>query len=317
MLTRLLRCACDVPSHCYTWSFEPKTDWSATYASSKEIHQYFSDFAKKYDLYKYIKLRHEVNDAIWNSQSAQWGIKVFNAETGETQTDFAHVLINAGGILNAWRYPPIPGIKDYKGTLVHSAAWDPNLDLKGMTVGLIGNGSSGIQILPAIKDQVKTLITFIREPTWVSPPVGQGFKEYTTEDKARFAADPKYHLETRREIEANMNDKFGVFHTGSTEQIQTKAYMLSQMKAKLNNPGLEDVLIPEWSVGCRRITPGTNYLESLSASNVKVVYGEIDRITEKGCVVNGQEHDVGVLICATGFDTVSFCRDREYWINRI
>lgn len=304
----LSRCACDVPSHCYTWSFEPKTDWSATYATSEEIYQYFSDFATKYDLYKYIKLRHEVNHAVWNSQSAQWEVKILNSETGEVLTDSAHILINGGGILNAWRYPPIPGIKVYKGALVHSAAWDPNLSLEGKTVGLIGNGSSGIQILPAIKDKVKNLITFIREPTWVSPPVGQGFREYTLEDKARFAADPKYHLETRREIEADMNNKFGIFHTGSIEQSQTKAYMLSQMKTKLNSPGLENVLIPEWSVGCRRITPGTNYLESLTANNVKVVYGEIDSITEKGCVVDGQEHEVEVLICATGFDTVSFCQ---------
>jgi cation diffusion facilitator CzcD-associated flavoprotein CzcO len=310
LLTNTYRCACDVPSHCYTWSFEPKTDWSATYASSKEIQQYFSDFATRHDLYKHIKLRQEVNDAVWNSTSAKWEIKVLNAETGEIQADSAHILINAGGILNAWRYPPIPGIKDYQGALVHSAAWDPNLSLEGKTVGLIGNGSSGIQILPAIKNAAKSLITFIREPTWVSPPIGQGFKAYTLEDKARFAADPEYHLQIRREIESDMNKRFGLFHTGSTDQQETKAYMLMQMKEKLKNPGLEKVLIPKWSVGCRRITPGTDYLESLSAPNVKVVYGEIDSITEKGCVVEGQEHEVDVLICATGFDTVSskFCK---------
>ncbi len=113
-----------------------------------------------------------------------------------------------------------------------------------------------------------------------------------------------------------MNNSFGVFHTGSTVQKETKAYMLSQMKEKLKNSKLEEVLIPTWSVGCRRITPGTNYLESLSAPNIKVIYGEIDSITQKGCVVGGQEHEVDVLICATGFDTVSLIRILHTLIKR-
>jgi cyclohexanone monooxygenase len=81
--------------------------------------------------------------------------------------------------------------------------------------------------------------------------------------------------------------------------------MLTQMKEKLRNPQLENLLVPEWSVGCRRITPGTNYLESLSDSNVKVVYGEITQVTETGVICdNGAgEYPVDVLICATGFDT--------------
>ncbi|OCK83368.1 FAD/NAD(P)-binding domain-containing protein [Lepidopterella palustris CBS 459.81] len=296
-------CACDVPSHCYTWSFEPKTDWSATYATSKEIHEYFCDFMYKYGLDKYIKLQHAVSGAVWNPTTAHWDVVIDDLATGQKIHNSAHVLINATGILNAWRYPPIPGINDYKGALVHSAAWDPNLVLEGKTVGLIGNGSSGIQILPAIKDQVKDLVTFIREPTWIAPPIGQGYKVYSDEERAKFASDPKFHLEMRREIEKGMNSSFAIFHTGSELQKMTRQHMLSEMKEKLHNAELERLLIPEWSVGCRRITPGTNYLESLSAPNVKVVYGEISEITEKGPIVEGTEHPVDVLICATGFDT--------------
>jgi hypothetical protein len=80
--------------------------------------------------------------------------------------------------------------------------------------------------------------------------------------------------------------------------------MLAQMKEKLNNKFLEEKLIPQWSVGCRRLTPGVNYLESLTKPNVEVVYGEITAVTEKGCLCdNGNEYPVDVLICATGFDT--------------
>lgn len=133
-------CACDVPSHCYTWSFEPKTDWSSTYASAKEIHQYFAGFAKKYQLGRYIKLEHEVIGATWDEAAAQWHVKIRQGTTEILVEDSCHVLLNAGGILNAWKWPAIPGLENYKGTLVHSAAWPEDLDLTGKVVGLIGNG---------------------------------------------------------------------------------------------------------------------------------------------------------------------------------
>ncbi|TDZ17950.1 putative sterigmatocystin biosynthesis monooxygenase stcW [Colletotrichum orbiculare MAFF 240422] len=80
--------------------------------------------------------------------------------------------------------------------------------------------------------------------------------------------------------------------------------MLGQMKEKLHSPLLENKLIPGWSVGCRRLTPGFNYLESLTEPNVEVVCGEITKITESVCFVDdGQPYSFDVLICATGFDT--------------
>lgn len=133
-------CACDVPSHCYTFSFEPKVDWSANYATAQEINQYFNDFATKYNLGKYIKTQHKVIDATWDAESAQWRVTVENLASGKLMTESCHILVNTGGILNDWRYPAIPGIKSFKGKLVHSAAWDPDLSLADKTVGLIGNG---------------------------------------------------------------------------------------------------------------------------------------------------------------------------------
>lgn len=294
-----------MPSHNYTWSFEPKADWSANYASSKEIFQYFKDFSTKYGLGKYIELNQQVISATWDETAAEWHVTAKNVVTGELKVASAHVLVNAGGILNAWRYPPIPGIDTFKGPLVHSAAWPEDLDLSGKVVGLIGNGSSGIQILPAIKSQVKELVTFIREATWVAPPLGESYQLYSEEEKKRFATDPAYHVETRKKAEARANGSFALFHSGSTEQAQIRAYMEDRMKSKLNNPDLEKLLIPDWAVGCRRLTPGTNYLESLSDENVKVVFGEITQITETGVICDDGkgEYPIDVLICATGFDT--------------
>lgn len=140
ILTDSTSCACDVPSHNYTWSFEPKTDWSGTYASSKEIFNYFDSFSRKYGLRQYCRMRHQVIGAVWDDQKGSYDVHVQDLESGRQWNDSCDILINAGGILNSWRWPAIPGLERYKGTLVHTANWDDSISLKGKHVGLIGNG---------------------------------------------------------------------------------------------------------------------------------------------------------------------------------
>lgn len=297
-------CACDVPAHNYTWSFEPKLDWSAVYSGSGEIFNYFDHFANKYSLRKYCKTLHQVNSASWNAENGGYEVSVLNLEQNTVVHDTCDILINAGGILNAWQWPAIPGLDKYKGVLLHTANWDDEVDLKGKHVGLIGNGSSGIQVLPTIQPYVQKVTTFIREPTWVSPAQGLEQHRYTPQELHDFATKPGKLLAYRREIETGLNGQFGLFLKGTTTQNDTKAYMLGQMKEKLQgNTFLEEKLIPEWALGCRRLTPGVGYLESLSQPNVSVVYGEISAVTEKGCVSEGVEYPVDVLVCATGFNT--------------
>jgi cation diffusion facilitator CzcD-associated flavoprotein CzcO len=136
----LSSCACDVPAHNYTWSFEPKLDWSAVYAGSREIFNYFDSFARKHSLHRFVKTRHQVVGATWNNQKNGYDIKATNLRDGSIVEDHCDILINASGILNNWRYPAIPGLEDYKGVLLHTANWDDKIDLTGKHVGLIGNG---------------------------------------------------------------------------------------------------------------------------------------------------------------------------------
>lgn len=133
-------CACDVPSHNYTWSFEPKTDWSGTYASSKEIFNYFDTFSRKHGLRHYCRHQHEVVGATWNIDRHGYDLRVRDLKSGQEWSDTCDILINAGGILNSWRWPAIPGLDRFKGTLVHTANWDESIVLEGKHVGLIGNG---------------------------------------------------------------------------------------------------------------------------------------------------------------------------------
>ena len=166
--------------------------------------------------------------------------------------------------------------------------------------------SSGIQILPAIQPKVKKLITFIREPTWVSPVQGLEQHVYSQDELKKFRDVPGELTKYRKLNETGLNGIFSMFLQDTKSQNETKAQMIEQMKDKLNDDELAKKLIPEWGPGCRRLTPGINYLETLTKENVQVQYGEITHITERGCVCDdGNEYPVDVLICATGFD-VSF-----------
>ncbi|RDW61594.1 hypothetical protein BP5796_11486 [Coleophoma crateriformis] len=297
-------CACDVPSHNYTWSFEPKLDWSGVYASSREIYKYFDDFARKYRLFDYVKTSHQVTGAYWDDATKGYDITVNDLTTGHEIRTHCDILINAGGVLNNWRWPAIPGLDKYKGTLLHTANWDDSVSLEGKHVGLIGNGSSGIQVLPKIQPIVKQVTTFIREPTWVSPVQGLEQHVYSDEEKRDFATKAGQLTEYRKGIERGLNGQFGIFLKNSKPNNDTHDYMIEQMKDKLQDSFLEKKLIPTWHVGCRRLTPGVGYLESLGKENVSVIYGEINEVTEKGCLCDdGKEYPVDVLICATGFDT--------------
>lgn len=297
-------CACDVPAHNYTWSFEPKLDWSAVYAGSGEIFNYFDTFARRYHLRKYCKTQHKVVGASWNHSRGGYDVKVADEASGREFHDWCDILVNAGGILNAWRWPAIPGIDKYKGKLLHTANWDRTVDLTGKHVGLIGNGSSGIQVLPTIQPHVKKVTTFIREPTYVSPVQGLEQHVFTPQELHDFANKPGALLQYRKNVESGLNGQFALFLKNTTIQNSTRSYMLEQMRQKLNDKFLEERLVPQWPLGCRRLTPGVGYLESLTKPNVQVVYGGIDEITEKGCLCSdGNEYPVDVLICATGFDT--------------
>ena len=133
-------CACDIPSHNYTWSFEPKLDWSGVYASGKEIFAYFDSFAEKYHLKDYIKTQHQVVGAYWNNDSERYDVKIRDLKRGQDFSQYCDILINASGFVNNWKWPAIPGLDSYKGTLLHTANWDDSVDLTGKHVGLIGNG---------------------------------------------------------------------------------------------------------------------------------------------------------------------------------
>jgi cation diffusion facilitator CzcD-associated flavoprotein CzcO len=166
--------ACDIPSHLYTYSWDPNPNWSHYYAYGPEIQQYFERFAERHGSKQYMKLNTKIVEARWDEQEGKWIIVLEDQVNGDRWEDWCHVLINGSGILNNWKWPDIEGLHDFKGSLMHSAKWDHGVDFQEKSVGVIGTGSTSVQIVPQLQKEVKDLKVFMRSPTWISPPFGGG-----------------------------------------------------------------------------------------------------------------------------------------------
>jgi len=194
-------------------------------------------------------------------------------KNGVVIKDWCHVLINATGFLNNWKWPAIPGLHDLQGKLLHSANWDDTTDFTDKRVALIGTGSSAIQILPQVQKTAKHVDAFMRSVTWISPPIGESALKrarknldgstaetipdaqyiFTEAEKKRFREDPEYHLEYRRNQEIEMNKTTSLYIKGSEVSKAVKKQMTAEMIRRIG-PGHEELkkkLIPEWSPGCK------------------------------------------------------------------
>ncbi|CAG9993038.1 unnamed protein product [Clonostachys byssicola] len=304
-------CACDVPAHNYQYSWALNPNWSEFYPSSKEIHTYLKDTARNYDLEKFIKLHSKIISAIWDESTSLWNLKVEDQLTKKVTDDSCNYFINGGGFLNNWKWPDIPGLKSFKGDLAHTASWDETIDLKNKRVAVIGNGSTGIQVVATINEDVKHLTTLIRNPTWITPAFAEGLAgkdganiKYTEQEKKNFAENPEKWLEYRKSIEAKISLEFTSNIMGTKEQKDAQTSATELMIKRLgNDPVLSKILIPDFGVGCRRPTPGLGYLESLVKPNVRLVTDHIEEVVPSGIKLKtGEIVEVDVLITATGFD---------------
>ncbi|PYI21677.1 putative flavin-binding monooxygenase [Aspergillus violaceofuscus CBS 115571] len=308
-------CACDVPAHTYQATFEPNKEWSAFYAAAPEIHKYWTRVAEKYGCMEHIKFEQQVIEASWDDATSKWNLLVKDLASGSTYQDRCDVLISATGALNDWKWPSIPGLHDFKGRLMHSADWDESYDYSNQKVAVIGNGSSGIQIVPGMLPKVAHIDHYIRGRTWLSPTFARNQVDkrgtelenfsFSPEEIARFKTDHNAYQKFRKEIELELQSIHGATLLGTPEQLGSESVFTQNMKRRLQRkPELLENLLPSFPPACRRLTPGPGYLEALTDEKVDVISSEIIKVDSTGIITaDGVHHPTDVLVCATGFDT--------------
>ena len=291
--------ACDVPSHLYSYSFEPKTDWSRKFAPQAEIVAYIQHCVDKHQLAGKIRCNTEVASAEFEQASGLWRVIGKNGEHY-----LAQALVSACGQLNQPAYPRIPGLESFAGEAFHSARWNHAYDLAGKRVAVIGTGASAIQFVPEIVPKVQHLTLFQRSAAYVISKPDRAYKRWELALLRRWPwlqqidRGLKY---VQHEVRALAFIHFPVL---------MKLFQFSfqrHLAAAIADPERQRQLQPDYPLGCKRILISNNYFPALAQGNVEIVNQAIQSITPQGVVTaDGREHPVDALIYGTGFAATDF-----------
>ncbi|AZD75399.1 flavin-containing monooxygenase [Pseudomonas chlororaphis] len=287
-------CACDIPSHLYSFSFEPNPDWSRRYSPQPEIRDYLRHCADKYQVLQHCCFNTAVTGLRWLEERALW--QVTDARGG---VRFAQVVVAGTGALSTPDYPQLPGLERFKGRVFHSQQWDHEYALAGKRVGVIGTGASAIQFVPQIQPQVASLAVFQRTPPWIIPKPDRAFSTTGQRLLRRFPAVQRllrgliYTAHETRVFGFVFNPRLMALH---------KWLALNLLRRQVKDPELRRRLTPDYAIGCKRILLSNDYFPALAQANTRLVTSGIREVTEDALItVDGQRHALDALIFGTGF----------------
>ncbi len=295
--------SCDVPAHMYTYSFESNPDFSHRFAMGPEIRQYFERVAKEYDVLPKVKFNKEL-------VSAKYVDNKWHMKTQDGDEVIADIVISACGVLHHPYTPGIEGLDTFAGTKFHTGRWDHGVDLAGKKVGIIGTGSTSVQVIPAIIDKVGHLSVFQRTPQWILP-LAQ--KTYSDKSKERLRRNPKLAARIRNIYSWLFEKTFARAVVGAKlPQMLVGLASRHHLKSKVKDPALRAKLTPDYQPMCKRIIIGNGFYEAIQRPKANLITGDIERIEPTGVrTKDGVLHPLDVLILATGFKAHNFMRPME------
>ncbi len=292
--------ACDVPAHMYTYSFRGNPEWRHRFAHGPEIQSYFEQVAREYGVMEQIRCNEALDECHY--RDGRWHL---TTSKGNTLTvDF---VVAATGILHHPAYPDIEGLDSFGGAMFHTARWDHGVDLAGKRVGIIGTGSTATQVISSIADKVGHLTVFQRTPQWVfSVPD----KSYSEADRERLRKRPTLMKKLSRRYAFLMRHTFTAAVTGSKVAHALISWLTKRnLRKSVRDPQLREKLTPDYKVGCKRLVISSSFYQAIQRDNVFVETTPIERVTTGGVQVRGgREHELDVLVLATGFHPFNFMR---------
>ena len=254
--------SCDVPSYWYSYSFEPKSDWTHRFSYGPEILAYIDHVADKYDVLSAVKLNSPVTELTY--LGPKWQLK---AEGHDTEIfDF---VISATGILHHPAYPDIPGLDTFKGAMFHTTRWDDSVSLEGKRVGIIGTGSTSAQIVGEITHKVGHMSVFQRTPHWVGP-LPQ--KKYGAIWKTILRTFPVLHLFLAWFYKRLMLTTFAKATIGDVkEQQKIEQACLKMLKDQVPDLELRAKLTPDYKATCKRLIFCSDFYPAICQDNAELV----------------------------------------------
>jgi cation diffusion facilitator CzcD-associated flavoprotein CzcO len=293
---------CDVPSRYYSYSFRPNPNWSHLLPPGPEIQDYFRQVADERGIRRHIRFGTDVTRAEYND--GRWRLTTAD---GEETFD---VLVTATGVLRVPRYPDIAGFGTFAGPAFHSSRWDHSFSLPDKRIGLIGTGSTGVQIVAALGGKVRELKVFQRTAQWICPMPNLRYSRLT---RAALTRWPKLNGLGYRFWGLYAQFTFG--RAPIRPGLARIMYILQcrwNLRLSVRDPKLRAKLTPKDVPMCKRLIFAGHYYRSVRQPGVDVITDEIDHIEPRGIVtIDGALHELDLLVYATGFDARAYVRPLE------
>lgn len=291
--------ACDVPSHLYSYSFAPNSEWTHTFSPGPEIQAYFERVAGEYGVRECIRFGDEVIAATFVDD--QWVL-----ETASGRRDTFDVVIAATGVLHHPNIPDLPGAEQFTGTMFHSSRWDHTIDLADRRVGVIGTGSTAVQLTGALARNVRSFSLFQRTAQWVLP---QANTAYTDDERAAFRADRDLLIQAHDGLAV----AFGSFASAVIDADSAGMAVIEKMcrdnLESVRDPVLRERLRPDYRAGCKRLVVAPDFYEAMQSPTAELVTASIRAVEANGVRTDdGVLHALDVLVLATGFRPDAFMR---------
>jgi cation diffusion facilitator CzcD-associated flavoprotein CzcO len=290
-------CACDVPSHLYSYSFAPNPDWSRAFSTQPEIQAYLQRCADEFDVRRHVHLGAAVDEARWDASLQRWKVRTARGELT------AQLLVAAQGPLSDPSLPAIEGLSAFEGAAFHSATWRHDYDLTGKRVAVVGTGASAIQFIPYVQKRAAKMTVFQRTAPWVMPRRDRAIKGWEKELYRRVPV-------AQRALRAGiywMRELMVPALTGNERMLSLGEQQGRKFLRKhVPDPQLRAKLTPHFRLGCKRVLLSNEYYPALSEPNAGVVTDAIVEVVAEGIVTLGPEgervtHPVDAIIFGTGF----------------
>jgi cation diffusion facilitator CzcD-associated flavoprotein CzcO len=289
----------DVPSTTYSYWFEPNPYWSRLYAPGAELKRYAEHVADKYDVRRCMRFNTTVEGARWDDEAQVWLVSLTGGETLRSQ-----FLILATGYLCQPCTPDIPGIDTFAGRIVHAAQWDDSYSLQGRKAAIIGTGSTGVQLVPALAEDVSELTVYQRTPIWVMPKLDFGFTPATQRLFAKVPAAQRL-LRLSTDLFMDLMVTIAMWKFRQFKPVNRAAARIGALHRFLSirDKELRRKLTPDYDFGCKRPTLSNTYYRTFTKPHVHLETAGIDRIDPDGIVaLDGTKRVIDTLVLATGFD---------------
>ena len=311
----------DTISITYEFSFEKNYPWKEYFGRGAEVRQYLEHISKKYGVYKNTLFSRDLKRATFDESRDIWVLEVDSPNGLETIE--ANAIVNAVGTFANPRFPQFEGQETFEGDILHPARWPADFDATDKRVAIIGNGSTGVQLVAPIAADAEQVFVFQRTPQWISPRDKYG---KAVEPEIRWLLDnfPGYWNWWRYMAIAALfgthqfliPDEEWKAQGGKFNRLNDKmrddltAYIKAQTGGRQD---LVDKLIPEYAPFSRRAVVDNGWYQALTRDNVELVTDGIARITPKGIeTTDGTVHDVDVIVTATGFDVIKYLWPADY-----